>query len=320
MRLMHPQLLLLAPILFGLLWSQRERTKRRKPTLGFSDLRLFQGAGRPAWEGHLPLALWALSGLLLVLGLARPQLGLGTQEVKSEGIDILLCIDTSCSMQAHDLMPTRLAAAKEVSKQFVESREDDRIGLVIYAGVAFTQCPLTADHSSLNLLLDSVNFRSARVDGTAIGTAIATCVNRLKEVASQSKVVILLTDGRNNSGEIDPLQAADLARQFGVRVYTIGVGSAGFAAQPGGDPRFRVDLDEETLVKIADKTGGRYFRATDNDSLVEIYKEIDTLEKTERPAEKVARYRELYPWTVLPALLFGLAALLLQATWLREVP
>lgn len=322
MRLFSPIALLLAPILFGLLWSQHRRSRRRKPTLGFSDLRLvdWSSAARPAWEGHLPLAFLAGATLLLILGLTRPQFGLGTQEIKTEGIDIMLCIDTSRSMQAFDLVPNRLEAAKEVSQVFIDSRPDDRIGLVVYAGVAFTQCPLTADHTSLKQLVGSIGFGMTRVEGTAIGTALATCVNRMKEVPGESKVVLLLTDGRNNLGEIEPLKAAELAAQFGVRVYTVGVGSAGFAATPGGDPRTRIDLDEETLHAIATKTGGRYFRATDNDSLAEVYKEIDELEKTESEPAKITTYRELYRWMVGPALLLILLALVLKATWWRESP
>lgn len=323
MRLANPLFLTLAPLLLLFLWTQYYKSQRRKPTVGFSDLELvrWSSAARPVWEGHIPLALTALTMLLLVAALARPQRGLGTQSVKSEGIDILLCIDTSGSMQAQDLVPNRLEAAKVVSKAFVEGRGNDRIGVVVYSGIAFTQCPLTTDHGTVMTLLDSIQLGMTQVDGTAIGTALATCVNRLKDVGGKSKVVILLTDGNSNVGEVDPLTAAELAAQFNIRVYCIGVGTHGAAPLPGMmGGLMRVDIDDESLTRIADATGGKYFRATDNQSLAKIYSEIDRLEKTEKPKEQVVRYGELFPWLVTPALLLLVASMLLSATRLRELP
>ncbi|MGE0488823.1 MAG: VWA domain-containing protein [Vulcanimicrobiota bacterium] len=329
MRLADPYYLLLLPLLLALLYHQVRQSKRRKPAVGYSDLGLvdWSSAARPVWEGHIPLALGALGMALLIVGLARPQAGLGTQNITSEGIDIMLCIDTSSSMEAQDLVPNRLAAAKEVSKSFVNSRPDDRIGVVVYAGVAYTQCPLTADHSTVGLLLDSIAPGITGVDGTAIGTALATCVNRLKDVPGKSKVIILLTDGRNNAGEIDPISAAQLANQFGLRIYTIGVGTTGVAPYTVTGPlgiqtsqSVRVDIDDETLTRIAQATGGKYFRATDNRSLTNVYREIDQLEKTETPREKVTRYRELFVYLVGPGGLLLAGAMLLAYTRYREVP
>lgn len=329
MRLADPWLLLLLPLLAALLWSQHRQALRQRPAVGYSDLGLVDWSrhARPAWEGHVPMALLALGMALIVGALARPQLGLGTQSITSEGIDIMLCIDTSSSMEAQDLMPNRLEAAKLVSQAFVKSRPHDRIGVVVYAAVAFTQCPLTTDHGALQLMLESIQPGMTRVDGTAIGTAIATSVNRLKDVPGKSKVIILLTDGRNNTGEIDPVKAAELAAQFGIRIYTIGVGTEGLAPYTARGPlglanryTVRVDIDDETLTRIALKTGGRYFRATDNESLGKIYAEIDRMETTEKPREEVVRYRELFPWLLGPGLALIALSLVLGQTVYREVP
>ncbi len=326
MILASPSYLLLLLFLPAFFYRQLSQTKRRQPGVGFSDLSLVEwsSAARPIWEGRIPVALTAVGMTLLVFGLTRPQFGLTGQNISAAGIDIMMCIDTSTSMNARDLVPNRLEAAKEVSKAFVNSRPDDRIGVVVYAAVAFTQCPLTIDHSTVDLLLDNIASGITRTDGTAIGTALATCVNRLKDIPGQSKVVILLTDGRNNAGELDPLAGAELAKEFGIRIYTIGVGTRG-QAPAGRDPfgiaqQLRVDIDDETLTKIADITGGRYFRATDNQSLAQIYREIDKLEKTEKPKEVVTRYRELYPYVVLPGALLLALSMLLSRTLYREVP
>lgn len=229
-----------------------------------------------------------LAGLaLLVLAMARPQSRNSWQDVKREGIDIVIALDISASMLAKDLRPDRLEASKEVAKEFIDARPNDRIGLVVYEGEAFTQCPLTTDHRVLKDLFDEA--RSGLIDGgTAVGMGLATALNRLRESEAKSKVVILLTDGVTNAGSVQPLDAAQIAEQLGIRVYTIGVGTHGKALSPVSryaDGRYRydyvdVDVDEETLKGIADLTGGRYFRATDTQKLKDIYAEIDRMEKT----------------------------------------
>ena len=314
-------LLLCLPVL---LYTLDRRSKRRLPSISFSDLRLvaWSKATRPSYEQHLPLALLALALVLATLALARPRHGISKRSDKSKaGIDIMLCLDTSGSMQAMDLAPNRLTAALTVSKAFVEARPDDRIGLVVFAGQAVTQCPLTSDHSALLTYLDQVRIGATGTDGTAIGNGLATALNRLKKVQSKSKVVILLTDGRNNAGELDPLGAAKLAKSLGVRVYTIGAGKRGEAPMPVPDPfgfnrrvMVRVDIDEGTLQAIASETGGRYFRATDTEGLANVYEEINRLEKTDKPKEEIVEYRELYAYFLIPAI-FLLAAHL----WLRSV-
>ncbi|NDD28822.1 MAG: VWA domain-containing protein [Proteobacteria bacterium] len=329
MRFETPLALLLLPIIALLWWASIRRGRPRQAAIGYSDIALvrFPGAIRPAWEDRIPVALTALAMTLLVIALARPQHGLTTQQVSSNGIDMMLCLDTSGSMNAQDLVPTRVAAARKVSQQFVRERTDDRLGLVVFSAVAFTQCPLTTDHGALLTLLDSVKIGMTRTDGTAIGSAIATCINRLKDVPGKSKVIVLLTDGSNNAGEIDPLTAAKMAAKYGIKIYTIGMGTTGLAPMTVNDPvlgertvMVRGDLDEGTLQKIADLTGGRFFRATDTEALAGVYGEINRLEKREAPKAAVVDYRELYPWFLLPALaLLGLNALL-ERSVLQEVP
>jgi Ca-activated chloride channel family protein len=330
MHFASPYAFLLLPLILGLWWVNVRRGQARHAAVGWSDIALVRipGAIRPAWEDHLPLALTALGLVCLVIALARPQFGLATQKITSNGIDMMMCLDTSGSMNAQDLQPTRVAAARRVSQQFVSERPDDRIGLVVFSAVAFTQCPLTTDHQALQTLLDGVKIGMTRTDGTAIGSAIATCINRLKDVPGKSKVIILLTDGSNNSGEIDPITAAKMAAKYGIKIYTIGMGTKGLAPISVPDPTFggertvmvRGDLDEGTLQKIADLTGGKFFRATDTEALAGVYSEINRLEKREAPKTEIVDYRELYPWFLVPALaLLGLNALL-ERTLLQEVP
>lgn len=264
-----------------------------------------------AWV-HAGPALIALSLLPLVTALARPQLPLSKQEISTEAIDIVLALDISSSMLAEDFKPNRLEAAKEKAKTFVRSRSADRIGLVVFAGESFTQCPITADHRVLTNLMADIESGAVK-DGTAIGMGLATAVDRLKQSQAKSKVVVLLTDGVNNSGFIDPRTAAEIAREFGVRVYTIGVGSRGTAPYPVKTPmgksyrRMEVEIDEELLQEIARQTNGRYFRATDQRSLGKIYEEIDQLEKTRINVSNITRYSEEY--RPLVKLFLGMMAL-----------
>ncbi len=265
--------------------------------------------------------------ILLVLALARPLFGEHEEVVVSEGIDIVLALDISGSMQAEDFQPNnRLQVAKDVARRFIEGRKGDRIGLVVFASGAYTQCPLTTDYPILLSMLDAVDFGGIK-DGTAVGMAIATGVNRLREAASKSRILVLLTDGRNNAGTVDPITAARLAKAVGVRVHTIAAGSKGEAPFPIQDPVFgkryvqmQVDVDEESLRKVAEITGGTYFRATDAGALAAIYQKIDTMEKTRVETKTYIDYSEFGGDLLLPALLILLLEILLATGWLRKLP
>ncbi len=274
---------------------------------------------------HLPFILRVTAVALLVVALARPQTTSRGENINTEGIDIVLLLDISGSMLAEDFQPNRIQAAKEVAQNFVDGRTNDRIGLVIFAGQSFTQCPMTLDYRVLKSLLRQVKPGVVE-DGTAIGMAIAQGVNRLKESKAKSKVMILLTDGVNNRGEIDPITAAQIAQTFAIRIYTVGVGTIGEAPYPVQTPfgiRYQnipVDVDEKTLQKIADMTNGQYFRATNNRTLKQIYAEIDKLEKTRIEVKAYRSYTELfYGWAMLGGVLLLLETGL-AGTYLRKNP
>jgi Ca-activated chloride channel family protein len=268
---------------------------------------------------------------LLVVALARPQLGKADSVVRSEGIDIMLAVDVSSSMLAEDFQldggrANRLEAVKAVVRDFAAGRPNDRIGLVLFAGRPYTQAPLTLDHGWLLSTLDRAEIGMIE-DGTAVGSALATAVARLEGADAKSKVVILLTDGVSNAGKVAPLTAAEAAQTLGYRVYTIGAGTRGAAPYPQRDPFGRtvyvnmpVDVDEKTLQQVAERTGGRYFRATDTDSLRLIYAEIDQLETTSQEGLQYLDHHELYVWLVVPALLLLAVEALLAQTWLRVLP
>jgi len=264
--------------------------------------------------------------LLLILGFARPQSGIRGEEVLTEGIDIVLATDISSSMLAEDIRPNRIEATKAVAKEFIQGRKNDRIGLVVFAGEAYTQCPLTLDYSILLSFLDEIQVGMIE-DGTAIGMGIATAVKRLKSSEAKSKVIILLSDGQNNRGEIDPITAAQTAQAFDIKIYTIGAGTRGTALYPVEDPFFgkryvpmKVDVDEELMQRIAQMTGGRYYRATDRKSLESIYREIDRLEKTEIKVKEYTRYTEWFPYFVFGALVLVLTEVVLAHTRFRTIP
>ena len=275
---------------------------------------------------HLPFALRAAAFALLVVALARPQDVEQNVRTNTEGIDIMLAIDVSGSMLARDFKPDRITAAKEVAGSFIADRYGDRIGLVAFAGEAFTQSPLTTDQSTLQTLL--ARIRSGLIeDGTAIGNGLATAINRLRESEAKSKVIILLTDGVNSRGEIAPLTAAEIAKAQGIRVYTIGVGTEGMAPYPAidmfGNITFvnqKVEIDEKTLTAISDMTGGKYFRATDKAKLKAIYDEINQLEKSKVEVTEHVSYHELYLAWVLAALGLLLAEFLLANLVLKRIP
>jgi Ca-activated chloride channel family protein len=299
-------LMVLVPVL--LLWYILN-IKKIHPTLRVSQLFTHPEVRHPKakWR-HAPQVLRIMAVLALVVAIARPQSSLSWENITTEGIDIIIALDISSSMLAADLKPDRLEASKNVALEFIDGRPNDRIGLVIYSGKSFTQCPLTIDHDVLkNLFADIKN--GMIVDGTAIGDGLATSVNRLKDSKAKSKVVILLTDGENTAGSVPPLTAAEIAKKFGVRVYTVGIGTNGTAPYPVNTIMGKqyqpmpVKIDEVTLKDIANKTGGKYFRATNNKKLEAIYQEIDQLERSKI---EVTSYKkkseEFFPWALAAAL------------------
>ncbi len=325
MRFASPLYLLLLVPLAALAWLE---LRKRTGALRFPDLTFFRshhGQGR-IWK-HLILAL-NLAGLaLMVLALARPQRGRMFQETEGRGVDIMLCLDVSGTMQAEDFSPkNRLFVAKERAKEFVARRTGDRIGLVVFSGYALTQCPLTADKAIVNQLIDRVDFGMME-DGTAIGMGLAAAVNRLKDSRSKDRVVILLTDGRNNAGEIDPASAARLAQACSIKVYCIGVGSKGPVPMPVQDPFFgrryvqvELDLDARTLKEIARTTGGEFFLATDAEGLKMIYDQIDKMEPVTYKVREQTVYQERAGVFMLPALVLMALGWFLSAVLLRRLP
>lgn len=323
----NPKYFLLLVLLLPMILWYIFKEKKSHADLQFSSLRAFRGirhAGR-VWMRHLLFALKVLAIVFLVTALARPQSSNSWQTYTSEGIDIVLGLDISTSMLARDFTPDRLEAAKEVATKFILERPQDRIGLVVFAGESFTQCPLTTDQSVLVNLLREVQSGMIE-DGTAIGLGLANAVNRLKDSPAKSKVVILLTDGVNNRGAIAPVTAAELAKTYGIRVYTIGVGTYGEAPYPVQTPfgvqlqNMRVEIDEDVLKQIATVTGGQYFRATDNGKLEQIYKEIDQLEKSKMEVKHFSKKQEQYFWFGLIGVLLLLSESLLRYTLLRKIP
>ena len=327
-RLEDPLFLLLLGAVPLLAWWYVVRGRKRSESLTYPDVAGLgrAGGGEGRWLQHVPAALRGMALVCLVVAFARPQTGVTGENVVTEGIDIVLALDISSSMLAEDLAPNRIEAAKVVAADFAAGRGNDRIGLVIFAGKAFTQAPLTLDHSVVVSLIGELEVGMIE-DGTAVGMGLATAVKRLQASEAASKVVVLLTDGRNNRGEIDPVTAAQAAQALGVRVYTIGAGSRGAARVPItdrlGNRRYvttRVDVDEPTLRATAETTGGRYYRATDRESLEAIYREIDELETTEIQVENFTSYGERFHIPLLAGLVLLLAELVLGRTWLRTLP
>ena len=326
MRLDHPGFLCLLLLLPFLLWYLSKKNSGR---IRFSDLSISRQIAPSFWVKCLPALNFVrfLVIVLMIFALARPQSSRSRQQITSEGIDILLILDISGSMRAEDFKPdNRLYAAKAVIHDFLDDRKNDRIGLVVFAGESFTQCPLTLDYRVLGNLLLNVEIGMLE-DGTAIGDALANATNRLRHSTAKSKIAILLTDGENNAGTIDPLTAAQAAKAIGVKVYTIGMGKEGGAFIPYHDPIFglqyspnRTYVDEETLKQIAEITDGRYFRATDNQKLSEIYQEINQLETTKIEVTEYTRYKELAAYPLIVATLLLTLEIILSNTRLRKIP
>ncbi len=328
MRFANPYLLWLLVLLAPMIAYYIYRTLQGGAAIRISTIEGVRRAPRTLryWLRHAPFVLRCAAFVLLVVALARPQDVDEQRRSSAEGIDIMLAVDVSGSMLARDFKPDRTTAAKEVAGSFIADRYGDRLGLVVFAGEAFTQSPLTTDQSTLQTMLSRI--RSGIIeDGTAIGNGLATAINRLRESDAKSKVIILLTDGVNNRGEIAPLMAADIAADMGIKVYTIGVGTRGKAPYPVvdmfGNMSFQpmdVEIDEKTLEGIAERTGGRYFRATDNDKLQSIYDEINQLEKSKVEVTDYTVYHERF----LALLLAALGVLLLEFVFsniiLKRIP
>ena len=303
-----------------------------EPTLKISDTRVYKFAPR-SWKVILMPVLFIfriIAFVLLVIILARPQAKNSWENQTREGIDIMLAMDISTSMLAEDLKPNRMEAAKKVAAEFIIGRPDDNIGLSIFAGEAFTQCPMTTDHASLLNLLQNVRTdlaaRGLIQDGTAIGMGLANAVSRLKDSKAKSKVVILLTDGSNNMGDLSPMTSAEIAKSLGIRVYTVGVGTNKVAPYPmpvaGGVQyvNIPVEIDTKTLSEIADITDGDFYRATNNEELMEIYKEIDKLEKSKLNVKKFSKRYEAYQPFALAAVIILLLEILLSITIFKKLP
>jgi len=305
-------LLFLLPLIY--FWQRRIGSKR-EATLRYSSVDLIPAPLRRTghWKSVILLSFKYIILLFIILGLARPVKKDSIQETRTDIIDVMLVIDQSSSMLAQDFEPNRLGAAKEVAKKFIRDREGDRLGIIVFAGESFIQCPLTTDTDVLIQFADQIDIVDRDHDGTAIGMAIANALNRLRGSDAKSKIMILLSDGSNNRGELDPLTAADLTVKFGIKIYTIGAGTRGFAPYPVQDAWGRtviqsvqVDVDEETLSDIAEITGGKFFRATDNESLMKIYDEINTLERTEVEVHEYENITDLYSFLTIPAAILAL--------------
>lgn len=327
-RFANPIFFILFLIIPFMIWFYLRR-QRESGTLKFSNLSLVKNLGKPIslFFRHIPVFLRILVLSLLILGLARPQTGTTTQEVETEGIDIVLALDISSSMKALDFKPkNRLYVAKQAASDFIENRYSDRIGLVVFAKYSFTQCPLTLDYSILKDLLSEVDIGMVE-DGTAIGMAIATSVNRLKDSEAKSKVIILLTDGQNNAGKIDPITAAKLANTYDIKIYTIGAGKKGRVPYPARDffgretvTYYEIPVDDELLTRVAETTDGMYFRATNKEELKTIYEQIDEMEKTKIETSSYTEYDELNIYFLLPALILFMVELILANTKFRKLP
>ncbi|MDH4155902.1 MAG: VWA domain-containing protein [candidate division Zixibacteria bacterium] len=318
-----------AVLLVGMAYHHYRRRRFKSASIKYSDIRIVKRAARTSRQRFrfVLTILRVLAVALFIVAFARPRSGTEYQEVTSEGIDIMLALDVSSSMQAEDFKPhNRLYVAKEEIKKFINRRVNDRIGLVVFARYSYTQCPLTTDYGVLLNFIDEVDFGLVE-DGTAIGMAVANGINRLRESEAKSKIMILLTDGDNNAGEIDPITSANLAKATGIKIYTIGAGKPGNALYPYDDPIFGkryvyqpTKIDEKTLQDIARITEGKYFRARSGEELEEIYGMIDNMEKTEIKVASHIQYKELFNFFAYGGLLFLMLEIVLANTYFRKLP
>jgi Ca-activated chloride channel family protein len=317
-------LLLLIPVVGHYIWRA---VKGSTPSLQVSSLAAFakKGSGLRYYFEHVPFILRCVAIALLIIAIARPRSSASFDKTDTEGIDIIFAMDVSTSMLARDFKPDRINAAKDIAIQFIAERPYDRMGIVVFAGESFTQCPLTTDRATLINLMKDIETGLIE-DGTAIGNGLATAVARLKDSDAKSRVIILLTDGVNNRGEIAPLMAAEIAKTYGIRVYSIGVGARGMAPYPFMTERgiiiqqVPVEIDEDMLKQISEMTDGRYFRATDNTKLMEIYSEINKMEKAKITIDSLSIYKEEFMPFALGALAVFLLELILRLFILRRIP
>src|SRR6056297_1989009 len=325
----HPYFLLFLLIVPALIYWYKKRGTDNSSALRFPSIKNFKETdwSDQTWKKDIIFGIKVLALVLLILGLARPRKVNTKQEFFTEGIDIVLVMDISSSMKAIDFKPNRLEAAKEVGLKFIQGHRNDRIGLITFAAESFLQCPLTVDYNVLENFMQRVEPVEKKFDGTAIGMAIAHGINRLRDSNAKSKVMILLSDGRNNAGELDPSTATEMAKEYDIKIYTIGAGKRGKAWIPvqtfGGRTVTKlvdVRIDEKTLQNIAQETGGQYFRATDKNSLFNIYKEISKMEKTEIKVKKYYNYEEKYLLFLGPGFLLLLAAAIFEFAIWRQIP
>lgn len=326
----NPEFLLLLLILPLVVYWYLKRNRKKSGAIRYSNIGLVKsvrGVSRNQRWRHIPFWLRIAGLALLIVCFARPQSSHTEEEILTEGVDIVIALDVSSSMLAEDFKPyNRLEAAKLVAEDFIKGRTNDRIGMVVFAAKSFTQCPLTLDYGILLNFMEEIKSGIIE-DGTAIGMAIANASNRLRNSKAKSKVVILLTDGQNNQGQLDPITAAKVADAFDIKIYTIGVGTKGTALYPYDDPLFgrryvqmQVQIDEKTLQEIADITSGKYYRATDKESLEHIFAEIDQLEKTRIEVKKFSRFQELFPTYLFFALGFIVLEIGVANTRFRKIP
>ena len=310
-------LILIIPIIALFIWAYLYRGKKRYAMRIGTTSAVKRSSSTFYYKMLLPEVMIMLSGLLLITALARPQIGNTNKDIKKQGIDIMLALDISGSMQLNDFKPNRLEASKAVAKDFVKGRTQDRIGLVVFAGESFLQCPLTTDYDIVRELISDMQIVPQSLDGTAIGLAISNCINRLRDTESKSKVIILLTDGENNAGDIDPMTAATFASDFDIKIYTIGMAGSGGVTQQGFFSQRIPPLNDRLLKAISEETGGRFYRADTEEKLKAIWEEISSLEKTEINARHFMNWQEKYFIFVLLAMVFLILAFILKYVFWR---
>lgn len=318
---LHPWILIASFFVPLLLWLFKKKSSFFEGTMRISSSTLFEGNFRRKGELRYKIILYLkiLTLVLIIIAIARPRKIDQLQMMNVDVVDIILVIDISSSMLAEDFKPNRLEAVKEAALNFIANRPEDRIGLLVFAGETFIQCPLTTDKQVLSSLLKDIRIAEKEYDGTAIGMAIANATNRLRDSKAKSKVMILLSDGSNNAGELDPITAADLANQFDIKIYTIGAATDQSLTYIPGVGRMINEIDEETLIEIAKETGGEYFRAKDKDMLSEIYAQIDSMERTEIEVKSYTKYKELFGWFLIPALIIAMGTETLSRTIFKRL-
>jgi len=318
---LHPWILIASFFVPLLLWLFKKKSSFFEGTMRISSSTLFEGNFRRKGELRYKIILYLkiLILVLIIIAIARPRKIDQLQMMNVDVVDIILVIDISSSMLAEDFKPNRLEAVKEAALNFIANRPEDRIGLLVFAGETFIQCPLTTDKQVLSSLLKDIRIAEKEYDGTAIGMAIANATNRLRDSKAKSKVMILLSDGSNNAGELDPITAADLANQFDIKIYTIGAATDQSLTYIPGVGRMINEIDEETLKEIAKETGGEYFRAKDQDMLSEIYAQIDSMERTEIEVKSYTKYKELFGWFLIPALIIAMGTETLNRTIFKRL-